>query len=382
MQSMPVETVRFEKAQRRILAEDVVCAENVPSFTRSTVDGYAVVAADTFGASPAMPALLRLAGEVEMGAIPDFCIHSGECAVVPTGGQLPPGADAMIMLEHTEPFPGGTVAFETSAAPGRHLIFAGDDAKAGTVVIPAGKQLLAQDIGVFAALGIVNISVRKRPVVSIISTGDELIDPSRAPQGAQIRDVNGPMLAAACTDAGCDVRLVDRVPDVPRILLERIEACARGSDVLLLSGGSSVGAKDAAADCLAELGEVLFHGLAVKPGKPTFAGIIGKSLVIGLPGHPAAAFFMFQLLVRPLLESILGQATVWHTVTLPLNTAVPSNGGREEYVAVRLVKGGAEPLMSKSGLISVLSRADGYIRVSRDAEGVSQGESVAVTLFS
>ncbi len=382
MQFSMAETTHFDHALGRTLAEDVVCRKNVPGFTRSTVDGYAVIASDTFGASASIPALLRLIGEVQMGVSPDFRIHPGECAAVPTGGELPSGADAMVMIEQTEPFSGGMVAFETATAPGHHLIFAGDDAKAGTMVIPAGKKLLAQDIGVLAALGVVDVPVKKRPCVSILSTGDELIDPSGIPHGAQIRDVNGPMLAASCTEAGAKVRSVDRVPDERPVLLERMKACAQSSDILLLSGGSSVGAKDAAADCLAELGDVLFHGLAVKPGKPTFAGTIGKTLVIGLPGHPAAAFFIFQLLVRPMIASILGQATSQRTVHATLTTAIPSNGGREEYIAARLVDDGVEPLMSKSGLISVLSRADGYIRVPRDAEGLSRGVGVTVTLFS
>lgn len=382
MQPMPTETAHFSRASGRILAADVVCGENVPGFTRSTVDGYAVAASDTFGASAAIPALLRLVGEVQMGRTPGFRIRSGECAAVPTGGELPPGADAMVMLEQTEPFADGLVAFEASTAPGRHLIFAGDDAKAGSAIIPAGKKLLAQDIGVLAALGIVHVPVRKRPAVSILSTGDELIDPSGTPEGAQIRDVNGPMLAAAALEAGADVRFTGRVPDERPILLEKMRTCARGSDLLLISGGSSVGAKDAAADCLSELGEVLFHGLAVKPGKPTFAGTIGETLVVGLPGHPAAAFFIFQLLVRPMIAAMLGQATAQRAVAAKLTTAIPSNGGREEYIAARLVEDGVEPLMSKSGLISVLSLADGYIRIPRDAEGVARGETVEVVLFS
>jgi len=382
MQVLPTEISHLDQSLGRILAEDVVCRENVPGFTRSTVDGYAVVASDTFGASAAMPALLRVVGEVQMGRSPGFRVRPGECAAVPTGGELPTGADAMVMLEQTEPFADGMVAFEASSAPGRHLIFAGDDARAGAAVIPAGKKLLSQDIGVLAALGIVDVPVKKRPAISILSTGDELIDPSGTPEGAQVRDVNGPMLAAACAQAGTDVRFAGRVPDERAALLEKMKTYAQNSDILLLSGGSSVGAKDAAADCLAELGEVLFHGLAVKPGKPTFAGRIGKTLVAGLPGHPAAAFFIFQLLVRPMIETLLGQTTVRRTANATLSAAIPSNGGREEYIAVRIAGGCAEPLMSKSGLISVLSRADGYIRVPRDAEGVAQGETVEVSLFS
>ena len=375
------ERVPLERALKRVLRQDIVCLEDVPCFTRSSVDGYAVAAEDTFGASASMPALLRLAGEVRMGQSPAFTLQSGECAAVPTGGQLPEGADAMVMLEEAEAFAGGVIAVEASVAPGKHLIFAGDDAKKGQIVLNRGTVLTTRGIGALAALGYAEVEAAKRPRVCVLSTGDELVDPAQTPVGAEVRDVNGVMLTAAATQAGAEAAFCGRVPDDADMLNQKVSACCGECDILLISGGSSVGVKDAAANCVSSLGELLFHGLAVKPGKPAFAGTIGKTLVLGLPGHPTAAYFVFELLARPAIYALLGQTAREFTVLAKLNAAVPSNTGREEYVAVRLEEGTAEPLMSKSGLISVLSRADGYIRISRDAEGFAKGASVEVHLF-
>ena len=375
------ERIPLERALNRVLRQEIVCLEDVPGFTRSSVDGYAVAAADTFGASSSVPALLRLAGEVRMGQSPAFSLKSGECASVPTGGELPQGADAMVMLEEAEAFAGGMIAVETPAAPGKHLIFAGDDAKKDQIVLSRGTTLTPRGIGALAALGYAEVEAAKRPRVCVLSTGDELVDPARTPVGAEVRDVNGVMLTAAANQAGAEAAFCGCVPDDAGLLSERIQACCKECDILLLSGGSSVGAKDAAANCVSSLGELLFHGLAVKPGKPAFAGTIGKTLVLGLPGHPAAAYFVFELLARPAIRALLGQAAREFTVSAKLTAAVPSNTGREEYVAVRMEEGMAEPLMSKSGLISVLSRADGYIRIPRDAEGFVKGANVQVHLF-
>ena len=381
MHPLEPETVPLALSPGRVIAKSAAAAEDVPGFHRSTVDGYAVMAADTFGASAAMPALLRQTAEVKMGQAADVSLRSGECAVVPTGGELPRGADAVVMLEDAQAFAGAMIAVEKPAAPGNHIIFAGDDAKKGSVVIAAGKRLLPQDIGALAALGYAEVQVARRPRVCVLSTGDELVDPSQTPKDGEVRDVNGGMLTAAAEAAGADATFCGRVPDEKTLLAGRIRDCAEKCEMLLLSGGSSVGAKDAAAECVSEQGELLFHGLAVKPGKPTFAGRIGRTLVIGLPGHPAAAFFIFQLLVRPALEAMMRQTGAVRMIPARLRAAVPSNTGREEYVAVRLDGGEAEPLMSKSGLISVLARADGYIRIPRDTEGFSSGAKVDVRLF-
>ena len=365
----------------RILAKDVCSTEDLPAFDRSAVDGFAVVSRDTFGASAAQPSLLRLAGEVKMGERAGFSLVDGTCAAVWTGGELPPGADAMVMLEQAERLPGGLIAVEESAAPGRHVVFRGDDVKSGEVLLAAGTRLTAREIGLLAALGVTEVDIFTRPRVGILSTGDELIDPAQTPVGGQIRDSNGEMLLAACREAGAEARFLGRVPDEEETLHLAMRQGAEACDLLLLSGGSSAGAKDAACRCLASLGEVLFHGLALKPGKPAFAGKIGNAIVVGLPGHPAAAYLVFHALVRPLLAAMEGFEVVERTARATLQSAAPSNEGREELLPVRLSDGMAEPVALKSGLLSPLTRANGYVRIPRDTEGLPKGAPVDVILF-
>ena len=365
----------------RVLAKNVCAGEDLPPFDRSAVDGFAVVSRDTFGASVAQPALLNHAGEVKMGERAGFSVSAGACAAVPTGGEVPQGADAMIMLEEAQALPGGLVAVESAASPGRHVVFRGDDARAGEVVLPAGRRLGARETGLLAALGFAQVAVFARPRVQILSTGDELVSPAETPARGQMRDANGGMLLAACREAGADAEFAGIIPDDEAALLAAMKRACIGCDLLLLSGASSAGAKDAAARCLAALGEVAFHGLALKPGKPAFAGTIGRTLVVGLPGHPAAAYLVFHALVRPVLALLAGEVLTERMIKATLTQAAPSNHGREELLPVRLIDGGAEPIALKSGLISPLCRADGYIRIPRDAEGLAKGACVNVILF-
>ena len=379
--SLLSEQRKISVCRGRILAKDVIADADLPAFDRSAVDGYAVVSRDTFGASVAQPSLLRLAGEVKMGERAGVLLSDGTCVAVWTGGELPPGADAMVMLEYAERLPGGVIAVENSVAPGRHVVFRGDDVKAGEILLAAGTRLTAREIGLLAALGVTETEVFARPRVGILSTGDELIDPAQTPVGGQIRDSNGEMLRAACHEAGADARFLGRVADEEETLLLAMKNGAEECDLLLLSGGSSAGAKDAACRCLAALGEMLFHGLALKPGKPAFAGRIGGTLVVGLPGHPAAAYLVFHALVRPLLAALAGCEVVERTARATLQCAAPSNEGREELLPVRLCGGMAEPIALKSGLLSPLTRADGYVRIPRDTEGLQKGALVEVILF-
>lgn len=376
-----VEFAPLLNAAGRTLAREVSAREDIPGFTRSSVDGWAVLAADTFGATAALPALLRFADEVKMGGRATRPAEPGACVKVWTGGEVPRGADAMVMLEDAEELPGGLVAVYTPTAPGRHLVFRGDDAAAGQTVIHAGIRLSPREIGALAAIGIAEVPVRARPRVKILSTGDELIDPAKTPQYGQIRDCNGPMLAAASEEAGAMAEFCGRVPDDEAALKERMQTLAEDCDVLLLSGGSSAGAKDAVARCLGELGRVFFHGLAVKPGKPTLAGAIGETIVVGLPGHPSAAYLVFLALVRPLLAAMQGERLQERTISAALAFAVASNHGREELVPVLLDGDTATAVPSKSGLITTLTRANGYIRVPREREGLSKGTRVDVILF-
>jgi molybdopterin molybdotransferase len=365
----------------RVLAKTVVSGEDLPRFDRSAVDGFAVVSRDTFGASAAQPALLTLAGEVKMGERARFSIENGDCALVWTGGELPQGADAMVMLEEAQALAGGLVAVESAAAPGRHVVFRGDDVRAGDSVLEQGTRLGAREIGLLAALGITRPEVAVQPRVCILSTGDELVAPDEIIEEGKIRDANASMLLASCAEAGATARHRGIVPDDEEKLLAAMKEACADCDLLLLTGSSSAGAKDAAARCLSELGEVAFHGLALKPGKPAFAGKIGGTLVVGLPGHPAAAYLVFHALVRPLIAQLAGESFRPRTANSTLSQAAPSNHGREELLPVRLSDGFAEPVALKSGLISPLTRASGYIRIPRDTEGLAKGTLQEVILF-
>lgn len=375
------ESVPLSDALGRILADDIVCGADLPPFARSAVDGFAVKSEDTFGASASLPSLLRLKGEVRMGQRAGLSILPGECAAVWTGGELPNGADAMVMLEEAQNLPGELIAIETAASPGRHVVFRGEDARAGQSVLPAGRRITPREIGLLAGLGYAQVPVVRRPRISVLSTGDELVSPGQPARDGQLRDVNGAMLHAASAEMGTEAVFLGIVPDDEEALLRAMGQACESCDLLLLSGASSAGAKDAAARCLARLGEVVFHGLALKPGKPTFAGEIGGTIVVGLPGHPAAAYLVFHALVRPLIAELSGTPLLHRTKKVSLTQSVPSNHGREELLPVRLTEEGADPVPLKSGLISPLCRADGYIHIPRDAEGLCKGTSVDVVLF-
>ena len=383
---METEAVPLRRALGRILAEDVVAGEYVPDFDRSTVDGYAVRAADTFGCSEAIPALLPVAGEILMGQGADGPLPPGACAAVPTGGALPAGADAVVMVEHTEDFGDGTVGVLRPAAPGENLIYRGDDVRPGGLLLPAGHRLEVQDVGALAALGLAEVPVRRRPVVGLLSTGDELVPAQARPGPGQIRDVNAPMLAALAESCGAEPRCYGIVRDEEALLADAAARAAAACDVLVLSGGSSVGERDAACRVVERLGEVLFHGVAMKPGKPTLLGSIGGKPVLGLPGHPAAAFFAGRLFLRPLLARLCGRGLRRYALSAVLTEAVGANHGREQYTGVFLEERDgttyARPIRSKSGLITGLAGSDGYFRIPRDCEGIAAGERVAVTLYS
>jgi molybdopterin molybdotransferase len=375
------ENVPLDQSLNRALAKDMVAGEFVPDFNRSTVDGYAVIASDVFGCSDAIPALLTLVGESRMGEHTGLQLEKGQCVYVPTGGEVPQNADAMVMLEFAEDFGDGMIAINKPCAPGANMIFRGDDVKPGKTVIAAGKRLTITDVGTLAALGMPEIPVVKRPSVAIISTGDELVHTGEPLTIGKIRDVNAPMLQASVTSAGGEPRFFGIIKDdkaaIKAAMLKGIQKC----DLLIITGGTSVGVKDAIPAAISELGELIVHGMAVKPGKPTIFGSIDNKPVFGLPGNPVAAYFMFHMLVRPLLFSMLGAGLNDRIITAPLSRAVSSNHGREEFVPVSLRGGTAQPIASKSGLITTLANADGFIRIARDCEGLMQDEIVEVILI-
>lgn len=382
MLKMPAETVRLEAAGGRALAEDLLALEFVPDFDRSTVDGYALRSKDVFGCSESIPALMTKIGSAQMGVHTDLRLAAGECVYVPTGAEIPAGADSVIMLEDAEVLEDGLIAVYKASPPGANLIFRGDDVRPGDTVLRAGTRLSSAHIGALAAMGVVEVSVRRQPRVAVISTGDELVPAGETLPPGKIRDVNSPMLLQAVRDAGGQADFLGIIPDRIDEVRRALRAALVEHDLVLLSGGTSVGEKDAVPQVLSELGELLAHGLAVKPGKPTLFGSAEGKPVFGLPGNPVAAYFIFHLLARPLIASMLGAELEERRVSVPIARAVPSNHGREEYVPVTLRDGEAQPIASKSGLITTLARGDGYIVIARDKEGLRQGELVEVTLLT
>ncbi len=376
------ERAPLDAACSRVLFSPVISGEYVPAFDRSTVDGYAVRAADTFGCSDALPALLRLEGKVAMGAECGVSVSPGACVEIPTGGALPRGADAVVMLEYTEDYGDGTIGVCHPAAPGMNLIFRGDDVRPGQTVLPAGRRLMPQDIGVLAAMGVSTVEVCRPLTVGVISTGDELVRVEEEPGAGQVRDVNSAVLQALVERAGARALRFGIVRDDEALLQSTLDAALERCDMVLISGGSSVGEKDATERLLAEKGELLFHGIAIKPGKPTILARLGDKPVFGLPGHPAAAMLIARMFVLPLLSRLAGCDESEYALTATLTEPVAANHGRAQVVGVGLTERDgalyAAPIHGKSGLIAALAGSNGYFLIPRDKEGVARGETVRV----
>ena len=377
-----VETVGLPDALGKVVAEDILSPEDLPAYARSTVDGFAVRAADTYGCSEALPAMVTYAGKVLMGEDEKRVLPKGSCMQVPTGGQVPEGADAVVMVEHSEDLGDEFRYMLKPVAPGENVNAKGDDIAVGGVAVPKGTLIEPRHTAVLAALGISELNVRKPLTVGILSTGDELVDYTETPKGTEIRNINSVTLAAAVEALGCIAKTYPIVPDEEDALRAAIDTVRRECDFLIISGGSSVGERDNVNRVLASFGEVFFHGVALKPGKPTmFAMLDGDVPAFGLPGHPAAAFYTFHLFAKPAILKRRGAIAVPRYVEAELSQKVPSNHGREEILGVALENGKAVPLPAKSGVVSVLSKADGTITIPRDLEGLERGAKVKVLLF-
>ncbi len=377
-----VETVGLPDALDKVVAEDILSPEDLPAYARSTVDGFAVRASDTYGCSEALPAMVSYAGKVLMGEDEKRVLPKGACMQVPTGGQVPEGADAVVMVEHSEDLGDEFRYMLKPVAPGENVNAKGDDIAVGGVAVPKGTLIEPRHTAVLAALGISELKVRKPLTVGILSTGDELVDYTETPKGTEIRNINSVTLAAAVQALGCIAKTYPIVPDEEDALRAAIDTVRKECDFLIISGGSSVGERDNVNRVLASFGEVYFHGVALKPGKPTmFAMLDGDVPAFGLPGHPAAAFYTFHLFAKPAILKRRGAIAVPRYVEAELSQKVPSNHGREEILGVALENGKAVPLPAKSGVVSVLSRADGTITIPRDLEGLERGAKVKVLLF-
>ncbi|MGC7847116.1 gephyrin-like molybdotransferase Glp [Desulforudis sp. 1088] len=380
---LETEKVDLRQALGRVLARDCFAPEDVPGFDRSTMDGFAVRARDTFGASEGLPAYLEVTGEILMGEAPSGEIGAAEAFRVPTGGMLPAGADAVVMLEYTEPLDDRTIGVVRPVAPGENVIRRGDDLRRDEQLFEAGHRLRPQDVGLLAAAGIGEVEVYRRLRVGIITTGDEIVPVKAKPGPGQVRDVNSYTAQGQVVECGGEPVLFGVVPDEFESLAAVLRRALAETDLVVISGGSSVGARDITARVIDSLGEpgVLFHGLAVRPGKPTIGAVVGGKLVFGLPGHPVSAMVVFRLLVAPLLDPRAGRSAIRARIRRSLRSQV----GKEDYVRVRLVwENGelyAEPVLGKSGLIATMARADGLARIPLDREGVAEGEPVEVILF-
>ena len=389
---LKTETVPVCESYGRILAEDMICGEDIPGFPRSTVDGYAVRASDTGGASEGLPVFLKIVGEVCMGEEAGMHLGPGECVYVPTGGMVPCGADAMVMAEYCEPFGEGQIAVYNSVSPGRNMVQASDDMYCGQKVLKRGRSIRPQDMGVLSSIGKTQVPVYRPWSVAILSTGDEIIDPSMKPKKGQVRDVNTFGLFGEARKYGFPVVDFGVVCDDENCLRERVRTAMERADVVAISGGSSLGKKDATARIMDELAssKAFTHGLAVKPGKPTILGYDAPTgtILAGLPGHPVAALLLFDQLIGGLWNALTGMDKTEKKLPVPavLTSNVAASPGRKTYQLVRLLKGGdeqllAEPVFGKSGLIRTMSEADGYIILDVNDEGANRGQQVQVYLL-
>src|SRR5215831_15000675 len=380
------ETVPLGEALRRVPGGPITAPHPLPGFARSTVDGYAVRAADTYGVSEGLPGYLTVAGAVLMGTEPATAVTPGTAVIMPTGGALPPGADAVVMIEYTTEAMPGTIEVVRPVAPGEGVVRADEDAAEGQEIIPNGHVLRPQDLAMLAAAGVTSLRVHARPRVTVFSTGDEVVPPGTAALGpGQVRDASAAALAAMVAEAGGEPVMGGIVPDDPGALESALSAALTASDLVVISAGSSVGARDETAGVVRRLGEpgIWCHGLAIKPGKPTLLADCGGVPVIGLPGNPRSALVVFRLLGMPLVRLVGGCTTPppEPAVRARLGRDLASAAGRLDVVQVRVRDGVATPLFGLSALLSVLTAADGYVIVPEEATGLDAGAEVEVTLY-
>jgi molybdopterin molybdotransferase len=379
-----IETVALDAALSRVPAAAIAAPAPLPGFARSTVDGYAVRAADTYGASEGLPSYLEVRGAVRMGSAPDVEVASGGAVVVPTGAAIPPGADATVMVEYTQEAMAGTIEVVRPVAPGENVVGADEDVAVGATLAEAGRPLRAADLALLAAAGVTALDVHARPRVAIISTGDEVVDPATATLApGQVRDAIAVALAALVQQGGGDPDTRGIVPDDAEALGAALQDALVTSDVVVVSAGSSVGMRDQTATVVAELGEIFCHGLALRPGKPTLLADCDGVPLVGLPGNPRSALVVFRLVGVPVVRLVGGCAAPppEPVVSARLARDLPSVTGRLDVVQVALRDGTATPLFGPSALLSILGAADGYVVVPEEATGLDAGTAVDVTLY-
>ncbi|MBI5556427.1 MAG: molybdopterin molybdotransferase MoeA [Deltaproteobacteria bacterium] len=385
------DTVPLASALDRITAGRIVSPEDLPTHARSTMDGFAVQAVDTFGASESMPVYLRITGKIAMGEQPAQMIERGCCAQIPTGGLLPPGTDAVVMLEHTVPIDESMIEIVKAAGVGANLIAPGEDIGKNGQALPAGHRLRPQDLGLLAGLGLDQVEVCRRLTVGVLSTGDEIVPHTEVPPPGKVRDINGITLSALIRRAGAKATLYGIVSDRKEIFFPAVEKAVSENDLVLFSGGSSVGMRDLGEQAIASLGNpgILVHGVALKPGKPIIIGLTGTTPIFGLPGHPVSAMVCFELFVEPTIRRLSGLAAPdvfpRAVVLARLARNINSAPGRRDLIRVQLSRAAtgwvADPVLGKSGAITTISRAHGYFLIDEDSQGFTQDTEVEVTLY-
>jgi len=384
---IPETSAELSEAFGRVLSRDVLAPEDLPGFSRSTMDGYAVMSGDTFGASETAPAYLNVTREIMMGDEPDFELKKGEAAKIATGGMLPRGADAVVMFEHVQGLDGRMIEVQKAVAPGDNVIQKGEDVGSGELVLEKGRRLRPHDVAVLAGVGLADVYIYERPVVSIISTGDEVVPEGAPVKPGQVRDMNSLSLAGLVLEDGGTPLRKGVVGDDLEALKAVMESSVADSDMALITGGSSVGARDMTEKVIKKIGKLLFHSVSMKPGKPTMAGAVGGKPVFGLPGHPRAVSVCYGVFIRPLIRRLSGQGAegMGKTVKARLAKSISSAPGRQEVISVSLrMRDGelwAEPVLGKSGLLSMLVKADGMLTVPAGKPGLRKGQPVDVELL-
>lgn len=381
------EEISLINATSRILSKSLISKENVPEFNRSTVDGYAIKSSDSHGASESMPSFLNLIGEIKMGERAKMRISSGEAVYVPTGGMIPEGADAVIMIENAEKLDDSTLLIYKPLSNGENIILKGDDIKEGEKIIEKGKKLTPQDIGVLASLGMNTIQVYKKPKFFIVSTGDEIVDIDAELTLGKVRDINSYSLNSLIDKLGGEVVGKTIVQDNFELLRNCVDKALEISDIVLISGGSSVGTRDYTSRVIDSFnGEGVFiHGVSIKPGKPTIIGEGKGKIIFGLPGHPVSSIIIFKVFVEYLVNKLMDIKENKNRITAILDFNFPSSPGKETYQMVKIIeregKTYALPVFGKSGMISLLSKSDGYIIIESQEEGIYKGEEREVYLL-
>lgn len=374
------EIVSISEAFGRVLAHDIVAEMNIPPFDRAAMDGYAVKAEDTFGAGQFKPKKLKISGKIHAGEISKKSVESGKCIQVATGSPMPEGADAVVIVENTE-LAGNAVKIFTPVYPGSNVSTEGIDIEIGETVLKNGESMNPAKIGVLAALGIERVRVYEKPKIGILSTGNEITEIGKKLKYGQIYDANSYSISGIVAENG-------GIPLNFGIFKDRKEEIRKGikkamkSDVIILSGGSSVGERDILFDVAESLGKVLFHGIAVKPGKPTLCGIVDGKLILGMPGYPTSCLINSYIFIAPLVRKMARLPKKdQNTVKARISRRVVSTPGRHHYLTIKIKNGEAIPVFKESGSITSMSRADGYIEIPPEVDLVEKGEIVEIRLF-